>query len=78
MVWAPFLLRPFVFQEICERGRDDTQGGSKTHQGGPLSKRVPEPRKGLRTTWGSGNKGGQGWGETPVITIVILGAGYSF
>ena len=28
------------------------------------------------TTWGSGKKGGQGWGETLVITIVVQGAGY--
>ena len=61
------------------KGEETTlRGVRKPIRGGPLSKRVPEPRKGLRTTWGSGNKGGQGWGETPVITIVIQGAGYSF
>ena len=35
-----------------------------------------KPRNGLRTIGVSGKKGGQGWGETLVITMVEQGAGY--
>ena len=43
--------------------------------GGTPFEEGSKPRNGLRTIGVSGKKGGQGWGETLVITMVEQGAG---
>ena len=73
MVWTPLLLGDSLPQDM-PKGKGRYSGGFRNPLGGPLSKRVPQPQKGLRTIWGSGKKGGQGWGETLAITMVEQGA----
>ena len=76
-MWTPFLVPCHSpIPGYAREGSPILRRVPKPNGGGPLSKRVLDPEMGLNH-WGSGKKGGQGWGETLVNTMVEQGYGNS-
>ena len=57
------------------KGKGRYSGGFQDPMVGTPFEEGSKPRNGLRTIGVSGKKGGQGWGEILVITMVEQGAG---
>ena len=73
MVWTPFLVRGISQSTDMPKGKGRYSGGFEHPLGGTPLEEGSKPRNGLRTIGVSREKGGQGWGETLVITMVEQG-----